>query len=149
MRYVLDNSALMAAYFPDEVNKPQALALLKSFSAGEIQLVAPHLLLAEAQHAILKAVKSQRVTLEQGRAIVATIMELDIPLHVVSEGVFELAYQYGCSGYDATYLRLAQQEGIPLLTADQRLIHSMKRVPIQVMALREWASPKKRNRLAS
>lgn len=141
MRYVLDNSALMAAYFPDEANKAQALDLLKAFSSGEIQLLSPHLLLAEAQHAVLKAVKSKRLPLEKGRAIVAAIMDLDIPPSTVSEGVFELGYRYGCSGYDATYLRLAQHEGIPLLTAYQRLINSMKRTGIQVMGLNEWPNP--------
>lgn len=138
MRYVLDNSALMAAYFPDEVHKSSALELLRAFSAGKIQLVAPHLLLAEAQHAVLKAVRSKRLTLEQGQAIVAAILDLEIPLSTISAGIFELAHQYGCSGYDATYLCLAQREGIPLLTADQRLVNSMRRSDIQVIELHKW-----------
>ncbi|GBC76181.1 tRNA(fMet)-specific endonuclease VapC [bacterium HR07] len=138
MRYVLDNSVLMAAYFPDEVNKPHALELLRAFSEGEVHLLAPHLLLAEAHHAVLKAVRGKRVTLEQGRAIVAALLDLGIPLSTVHDGVFELAFQYGCSGYDATYLRLAQHEGIPLLTADQRLVYQMRRGEIQVIELNRW-----------
>lgn len=138
MRYVVDNSVLMAAYFPDEVNKSSALELLRAFSEGEIELVAPHLLLAEAHHTILKAVRGKRVTLEQGRAIVAALLDLEIPLSTVNDGIFELAHHYDCSGYDATYLRLAQHERIPLLTADQRLVNTMKRGEIQVIELSRW-----------
>lgn len=138
MRYVLDNSVLMAAYFPDEANKSHALELLRAFSDGEIELLAPHLLSAEAHHAVLKAVRGKRVTLEQGRAIVAALLDLEIPLSTVSDGVFELGYKYGCSGYDAMYLRLAQHERVPLLTADARLVNQMRRSAVKVIELSNW-----------
>lgn len=138
MRYVVDNSVLMAAYFPDEVSKPHALALFQAFSNGEIELLAPHLLVAEAHHAVLKAVRGKRVTLEHGRAIVAALLDLEIPLSTVSDGVFGLAYKYGCSGYDAFYLRLAQHEGVPLLTADARLVNQLKRSDVTVIELSKW-----------
>ncbi len=39
--------------------------------------------------------------------------------------VLRLAYQHGISAYDATYVALSEARGLPLVTADARLVRAL------------------------
>ena len=51
---------------------------------------------------------------------------------------FEIASIYGASVYDACYVALATRLGVPLLTADVRLINCLLYSPFQLMTLDEY-----------
>lgn len=49
---------------------------------------------------------------------------------VVSEHVFELAIQSGCSAYDCEYVATAEDLGVPLVTTDRQVLASFPRTAI-------------------
>ena len=49
---------------------------------------------------------------------------------VVSEEVLDLAVGSGCSAYDCEYVAMAQDLGIPLVTADRQVLASFPRTAI-------------------
>ena len=65
---------------------------------------------------------------------------LQLPVERVSSPAaalyaLELALDYGISGYDAVYVALAAEEGLPLVTADARLMRALDGSPHQVVLL--------------
>jgi predicted nucleic acid-binding protein len=74
----------------------------------------------------------RRLAPEDGRDAIAEFVQLPLRL-VAGEGLvgpaYDLARQHGCSLYDALYLALAQQLGVPLVTADQRLYRQIGHLP--------------------
>ena len=41
---------------------------------------------------------------------------------------YEIAHEYDCAFYDALYLALAQEMGVPLITADGRLFRRVRAI---------------------
>ena len=59
---------------------------------------------------------------------------------VSSEQVLELAVQSGCTAYDCEYVTLAQDLGVPLVTADKQILRVF---PKTAMSLEKFAKKKK------
>ncbi len=110
---------------PDEEDHPAASSLLDRYASGEVDLVVPDLFFSEVLNALLVAVRRKRVS---GEAALAALREVeDLHLGPVSvgpllESLFPLALRLGLSAYDAAYLAVAESQGIPLVTADRRLL---------------------------
>lgn len=82
-------------------------------------LHAPHLLSSEIASVALKKLRRGEAHAADGLAAVAA---MEITLHRIEPvPVVELAYQYGLSAYDASYLWLAADLKCPLVTFDERL----------------------------
>jgi predicted nucleic acid-binding protein len=113
---VVDASAVAALLF----GEPEAEAIAKRF--GGAKLVAPSLLVFELANVCL--VKTRRHP-EQELALVAAFglrTRLAVQEAAVDhEGVLALAASTGLTGYDASYLWLAQELGAELVTLDRRL----------------------------
>ncbi len=45
-----------------------------------------------------------------------------VPMTVLAETALAMAVQYGSTAYDSAYVALAQQLGLPLITADEALV---------------------------
>ena len=59
---------------------------------------------------------------------------------VSSEKVFELAVRSKCTAYDCEYVALAEELGVPLVTADQQLL---KAFPKTAVSLEHFSKKKK------
>jgi predicted nucleic acid-binding protein len=51
---------------------------------------------------------------------------------VSSEKVLELAMQSNCSAYDCEYVALAQDLGVPLVTADKQILKAFPKIAISM-----------------
>lgn len=119
---VVDASAFAALLF----NEARASEVVEAIAGHNLK--APRLLRFEL-------ISIARKKLEQGAATVATIsfalrsyfswgiIEVDVPLRPV----LELAVLNNISGYDASYLWLAQANGLDLLTFDVELARTLGR----------------------
>jgi predicted nucleic acid-binding protein len=123
---VVDASAILAAYLPDEPCRPAALELLNAYTQDQIKLFAPSLLIYEIGHALLRAARAGRITLDDALEAGGHIADLQIPLTTISRNLIKLAWDYQRSAYDAAYLALAQKEGVELITGDKRLYNAVK-----------------------
>jgi predicted nucleic acid-binding protein len=59
---------------------------------------------------------------------------------VSSERILELAVQSGCTAYDCEYVALAQDLGVPLVTADKQMLRVF---PKTAVSLEKFAKKKK------
>jgi predicted nucleic acid-binding protein len=124
-RLCVDASVGAKWLFRDEEDRPAVVSLLDRYAAGEVDLVVPDLFFCEVSNAVLVAVRRKRIS---GEAALEALRELkDLHLAPVSvgpllESAFSLALRLGLSVYDAAYLAVSESQGVPLVTADRRLL---------------------------
>jgi predicted nucleic acid-binding protein len=129
-RAVVDASAILKWYLIDEAHGAQALALLQQCTAGELEILAPSLLTYELMNGLVIA--GRRTRLDQNTISLSFrgFMSLGIRFYEVSlfaDKVLHYCRLYGRSVYDSSYMALAEQEGVDLITADERLFNSVQK----------------------
>jgi predicted nucleic acid-binding protein len=104
-----------------------ANVILRAFFPDEAQLQAPALLPYELSNAVWQAERRGRIPRIRADEILQAMAGLDIEILSQTWGVMlPLARQFDRSAYDAAYLTLAQDTGLPLLTGDLRLYHAVR-----------------------
>ena len=129
-RAVVDASVILKWYLLDEAHGSQALALLQQCTAGELEILAPSLLAYELMNGLVIAGRRARLDQDTISLSFRGFMSLGIRFYEVSgfaDKVFQYCRLYGCSVYDSSYLALAEQEGVDMITADERLFHSVQK----------------------
>ncbi len=126
---VVDASVVLKWYLPDELFGDEALKVLHQYVEGQIDLFAPTLLPYEILNALLVAERmgrvENRVTRESFQAFLDLQINLIDPL-AEHKGILSLAGSFQKSAYDASYLYLAKNRDVELLTGDKRLFNSVK-----------------------
>lgn len=120
MNLVIDASALLKAYLPDEAS-PQALTLMRDYALGRINLSAPRLLRVAARRGIIN-----KQVLED---LVEHLASLQIPwidVEVSAKEIFRTSTEFGITAYDAAYIVAAGTAGSQLVTGDKKLYHAVK-----------------------
>jgi len=117
---VVDASVAAKLYFVDQ-GTPDVKAALKAGAS----LLAPELLFVEMASVATKCIRRGESTTDQAAAAVASVLTLldeAVPMSGLSRRAFELASRHGFSAYDGSYLALAEQRGLQVLTADGKLV---------------------------
>lgn len=121
--WIIDISVAVKWYLRDEELLSQADQILAQFGAGTLNLAAPAYFLDEGGNILRTAVRRGRISDEQARLDYASLLALDI---VIVEPTSErrivalnLGLTHDIAYYDALYLQLAEEVGLPLLTADR------------------------------
>ena len=124
---IIDASALLPAFFPDESNQAKVQALIQAHVLRSLRLAAPMLLTYEVTNAVLQGVRRGRISLSTGEEILSVFGNLGLHLHTPpSDRIFALAHRFDRSAYDAAYLALAEHLRQPLLTGDRRLYNAVQ-----------------------
>lgn len=90
-----------------------------------VVLIAPDLIFLEIASVAAKRLKRGETSRQQGADAVGTLPDLIDEVVASSDLVdraFALAADHGFSAYDAAYLALAEQRGLRLATADNKLV---------------------------
>jgi predicted nucleic acid-binding protein len=120
MSLIVDASVALK-WFADEENSVHAEALL----TGDDELVAPDLILAEVGNAMWK---KSRKGLVPSAQVVAAMNGMSkyfgrlIPIAELAARAAGLATLLHHPIYDCFYLTLAERDGIPIITADERML---------------------------
>jgi predicted nucleic acid-binding protein len=128
-RYVIDASIVLKWFLRDEADGLSSLAVLERFLTGTVDLIAPALLEFEVINGLRIAGKRGRMSNESIEAAARAFLDLDlrfVPLSFYAEKALKIAEKYDLSVYDASYLALAADSGIDLLTADEKLLKAAK-----------------------
>ena len=122
---IVDANVILRAFFPDEMQL-KAQALIRDHVSGRVQLIAPTLLTYEVANAVLQAVRRERVTDEDAKAILVAVEGLSIEAEPVFwQQMLPLARRFDRSAYDAAYLALAEAREESLITGDLRLYNAV------------------------
>lgn len=129
MKYVIDSSVGLKWELP-ELDSPKALAIRNDFTNWIHELIAPDVYAIEVAHAITRAERQSILTPSQGTLALGRMMGL-LPTLFQSLPLLQRAYEISSKArigvYDCLYVALAEREGCKLLTADQRLINSLRK----------------------
>jgi len=127
--YVVDASVAVKWLIPED-HSEKAVKLLEDWTGEELELKAPRLLRLEVTNALTKYVEKGILSGEQAaeglsifREIALTYIEEDWQL---IEDALRASMTENLTVYDAIYLTLAKKLDAALITADERLIQSVK-----------------------
>lgn len=130
MIVVVDASILLALGLADEPFHSQAQRALMLWHAAEVQLAAPRLFRSEITAVVRKVVYQERMTVEQGRAVLSQLLSYPVTLYEDVEllkAAFELALRFNHPRtYDAQYMALAERLDCIFWTLDERLFNGVR-----------------------
>ncbi len=126
---IVDASVATMWFVPEQHSDRAALLL-----APEYQLVAPDLIRLEVGSALLKAIRRDEMTLEDGEEALGTLLPAAVRMlrsedHI--ESAFDIAQRLGGSIYDAIYIALARTLDAPISTNDKELAATARKAGIQ------------------
>jgi predicted nucleic acid-binding protein len=125
--FVVDASVVVKWFVP-EIHSDAARRLL----VLPHEYVAPDLLFAETANTIWKKIRREELTAEEGQHLVADIAQIaveTVPCRALAEDAHALANATGRTVYDSMYVALAVRLNTRSITADDRLVAALKRIP--------------------
>jgi predicted nucleic acid-binding protein len=132
--FVLDASFALRWFFEDEATAATEF-LLSALESQERTAWVPVIWRYEMLNGLGKAVARGRLNREKAFLIWNELQEL--PIHVVYQPVdaklLELALKHNLAVYDASYLSLAQERGLPIATIDGKLQQAAESVGAEVI----------------
>ena len=139
IRFVLDASVSAGWLIPDKSSE-YAIQVRQRLAEGERAIV-PALWAIEMANVLAKAVRHGTLSTEDAENGVAQLQILLIPGSKIEVdltapsvwNVYDAARRYQLSGYDACYLKLAQEQGLPLATLDKGLRAAATRAGVALL----------------
>ena len=126
---VIDASVVLKWYLADEQHGEKALGLLNKYISNELHILAPSLLEYEVINALVIARKRGRIEEETLLSAIDGFLGLGIELKnlsMFSTRVLHFCKVHNRSAYDASYLALAEEDGIPLITSDRVMYNAVQ-----------------------
>ncbi len=139
MKYVLDAS-VAARFLLNEELSDKAAKVLEDFLKGEIDVVAPSLVVYEVGNSLWKAVKLGFIEEEEAASALDTFLKLKVWRELKESELLEaifLSVSSNITYYDAVYMALAKSERAILLTADEELIRKAS-VIVEAVHLKDY-----------
>lgn len=135
-RFVLDASVVLTWCFPHE-NAAMAQHVADMFKRGDTA-VAPSFWPHEVLNALLAGEKRKRISKELIRSFLDDLVTLPVvleqfPTGIVFDRIQHISREHGLTAYDAAYLDLAQDSGLPLATLDEHLLQACKKARVRLV----------------
>ena len=110
---------------PGEPHQSNAIKLKEDYASGVVELSSPFLLVEEVANSFLKAVKLGRLSEVDAKSALEALGGLGVELHGPTwpnaARALDVACGSGLTVYDASYVILAEELKVPLITADDTL----------------------------
>ncbi len=135
MSIVVDASAIVPLAMADEDSRYSEAVL--EFIQEQGAVFAPPIFLDELQNVLLSAERRKRIAQDVSESFLRRVIE-EFPFQenpiLDRLQVMDLARKTDLSFYDATYLALAKEEGIPVATLDSKLSQAAQAIGVNVFA---------------
>ena len=139
---VVDASVGIKLFLNEEDSEIVADLFADHLANTSAQLIAvPGFFFVECTSILRKAVRLNGYDAAQARSDIADLVHMGlytIPTDSLVGTAFEIASVYGASAYDSCYVALSDQLGVPLLTADTRLINCLQGSPYSLMTVADY-----------
>ncbi len=133
MKLILDASIALK-WVLAEPDSSEALQVRRGFLNGQHDLIAPDLFPYEIAYALTKAERRRAITVGRAEELAAKVFASMPELYPAVDLLFRaiaISSEIRIGLYDCLYLALAEQEGVPILTGDMRLVFAARdRFPI-------------------
>jgi predicted nucleic acid-binding protein len=122
--------------FPDE-NATMAQHVAGMFKRGDTA-VAPSFWPHDVLNALLLGEKRKRISRELIGSFLDDLATLPVvleqfPAGIVFDRIQHVSREHGLTAYDAAYLDLAQDTGLPLATLDEHLLQACKKARVRLV----------------
>ena len=142
--YVVDASTAVKLYLAEPL-AAEAAALFGLLSATPVvEFHVPDLFFAECANIFWKQARRGTCTAAQTIAFQADLRALPLvrtPTFDLTAIALPIALAHDISAYDACYVALASRLGIPLITADQKLLAKLAVTPLAPVWPGAWTPP--------
>lgn len=119
--YIIDSSFILGYLLPDE-DIEQVENVFESYAEGTVNFFASSLLSFEVVNGLKSAVVRKRIDIKKANTLINDFLNVTITfLEIDLSQILEESLKKNLSAYDASYIWLALQTNIPLLTLDKRL----------------------------
>ena len=144
LRCVADASVVIKLFVLEGGSETAERLVSQLAVSPEAEIHVPDLLYIECANILWKYVRSTHYPLTSAMRDLADLRQLAFYATATSElmgEALQLAVAHGITAYDACYVALAQREGIPLVTADEKLVRLLAGTPHSVQALSTFPIP--------
>jgi predicted nucleic acid-binding protein len=135
------DSSVVAKWVLPEPDSGHARQLLSDAAGSGERLIVLDLALTEVTNAIWRQYHRRMVSLPSARVFLTSLLHLPVHLEPSNRLVpeaFEIAARYERSIYDALFVAMARDLGLPGLTADEPLFRAVRSDFPEIMLLRDW-----------
>lgn len=123
VRSLVIDSSVAVKWFTQEAGTEAALKLRASVLSGKCRLEAPDLLLYELANALRF---NPRLDADDVKLAIGSLINMGISFHPAGDALLvravDLAFRCRMTVYDSSFIALADIRGLPLVTADEKLI---------------------------
>lgn len=130
-RYVVDASVIAKWVLPGEPYQEKALRLKEDHVSEVTELSAPSVIVQEVANALWRATKLKRISEADAKEALKALNDMRIELHELDWAQTAQALSIACdldlTIYDTSYVFLANELRVPLITADKTLYETAKK----------------------
>jgi predicted nucleic acid-binding protein len=145
MTVVVDANIMIAFGLVEEPLHTQAKQILSTWQTTGEHLTAPRLFRSEITAVVRKAVYQQRISPQQGRNILAQLLNYPVEFYeddALLKEAYELAVRFNRPrAYDTQYMALASRLQCDFWTADERLVNSTQGEFTHIRWIGDWTFP--------
>ncbi len=140
---VLDANVAVKLFLSEPFTQEVTLLFAEYIAHPEYEpFVVPDLFYIECANILWKRVMRRKdLEARLARQHIADLRHLQIPsvgMATLAERAVEIGMIYDITSYDASYVALAEECGVPLLTGDQRLINSLAHSPFDLVSIPDY-----------
>ena len=140
---VIDASVVIKLFLPEPFTEDVTLMFSEYIAHPEYEpFVVPDLFYIECANILWKRVKRLGELDEHlAQQHIRDLCRLKIPSvssDTLAERAVEIGMTYDITAYDACYIALSEQRGIPFLTGDERLMHILQSSPYTLVDIPDY-----------
>jgi predicted nucleic acid-binding protein len=135
------DSSVVAKWILPEADSAKAQQLIVQTAASGEALIVLDLVFPEVANAIWKRHRQQLINLSEARDLLEALVRSPVavePAVSLLASAFEIAAKYDRAIYDALFVALAEQHGLPGITADEPLFNAVHADFPRIVLLRDF-----------
>ncbi len=135
------DSSVVAKWILPEADSAKAHQLIVQTAASGERLIVLDLIFPEVANALWKRHRQQLINLSEARDLLEALVRSPVavePAVSLLASAFEIAVKYDRAIYDALFVALAEQQGLPGITADEPLFNAVHADFPRIVLLRDF-----------